>query len=430
MHLLRALRRSALAALLVASVTAIGAAPAGAATVKPIMFPVDGAVTYTDTFGACRGTACERTHEGQDLMGKKMTKLVSAVDGVVHRLVFNNTSSGGNSVTIKAADGWTYHYIHVNNDTPGTDDAKATRAQAFPSNIVVGASVTKGQLIAYMGDSGNAESTGSHLHFEIRQPPPPGGYTGTAINPYASLQAATRLTGTKALWDLRRTADAGPATEQFSYGLQLGDRGLLCDWDLDGQDEVVIVRKGTWYLRDGTSIGNATRDIAFGTVDDTPMCADVDGDGADEPVLFRNGTWTVRAGFEVADAVAWTVRYGLQAGDVPVLGDWDGDGDDDIAIHRNRVWYIRSTAQPTGVTVTSFMYGMVAGDRPVVGDWDGDGDDDAGIFRNGWWHLRSTAEKTGATASSFAFGSPTAQPVVGYGTDPVKPGVGTFRPAG
>src|SRR5688572_18494297 len=121
-----ALRRSLLAtALAVAAAAPLTAMPASATTVvKPIVFPVDGPVTYTDTFGACRD-GCTRSHEGQDLMGKKMLPLLAAVDGVVHRLSFNNTSTGGNSVTIKGADGWTYHYIHVNNDTPGTDDGKA-----------------------------------------------------------------------------------------------------------------------------------------------------------------------------------------------------------------------------------------------------------------------------------------------------------------
>ena len=41
-----------------------------------------------------------------------------------------------------------------------------------------------GQVIAYMGDSGNAEGSVPHLHFEIRQP------DGTPMNPYHSLVAA------------------------------------------------------------------------------------------------------------------------------------------------------------------------------------------------------------------------------------------------
>ena len=181
-------RTSVLAFVALGALTASGCGP----VVKPIAFPVDGPVTYTNTFGACRGTACERTHEGQDLMGRKMLPLLAAVDGVVHRVSFNNLV--GNSVVLKDADGWTYHYIHVNNDTPGTDDAKATRDQAFPPNIVVGATVVKGQVVGYVGDSGNAESTGSHLHFEIREPAAPGTWTGVAIDAYESLLQATKMT--------------------------------------------------------------------------------------------------------------------------------------------------------------------------------------------------------------------------------------------
>ena len=426
MHLFRTVRGTLLATSLVLSGVAVAALPAGAAVVKAIVFPVDGAVTYTDTFGACRGTACERRHEGQDLMGKKMLPLLAAVDGTVHRVVFSNTSLGGNSVTIKATDGWTYHYIHVNNDTPGTDDGSATRDQAFPAGIIAGAKVTRGQVVAYLGDSGNAEDTAPHLHFEIREPPLPGGHTGTAINPYESLRQATVWTSA-ARWDLRSTATAGDP-QQFSYGLQTGDLGLLCDWDADGTDEVVIFRSGTWHLRNGTSSGTTAQRLAFGAAGDLPLCADVDGDGHDEPVLFRaGGRWTMRAGFAAADPLLWTVRYGMQTGDRPVLGDWDGDGDGDLGIHRSSVWHIRSTGSRLGSTTATFRYGMQSADLPVAGDWDGDGDDDAGIFRRGEWHLRSTAQPSGGTTSTFKLGVANGQPVVGAGSDPVKPGAGTFR---
>ena len=424
-HTFRRTLFATLAALLLSPLTA-SPANAGTVVVKPIVFPVDGPVTYTDTFGACRD-GCTRRHEGQDLMGKKMLPLLAAVDGVVDRLTFANTSTGGNSVTIKAADGWTYHYLHINNDTPGTDDGKATRAQAFPANIVPGASVRRGQLVGYLGDSGNAESTGSHLHFEIRQPPAPGSYRGTAINPYESLRQATVWSQTS-VWNLRRSATAGPSDEQFSYGIIVGDRGLLCDWDADGTDEAVIFRDGTWHLKNGTSTGTVGARITFSTAKDTPLCGDVDGDGFDEPVLFQNGTWTMRKGFGASDPVLWTLRYGLTAGDKPVLGDWDGDGDEEPAIHRSGTWHIRSAATPAGATVTTFNYGMQSIDKPVAGDWDGDGDDDAGIFRAGQWHLRSGAQATGATVDTFLFGATSGQPVVGYGSDPAMPGVGTFRP--
>ena len=47
--------------------------------------------------------------------------------------------------------------MHLNNDTPGTDNGRATRDQAFAPGIVIGATVTAGQVIGYVGDSGNAE---------------------------------------------------------------------------------------------------------------------------------------------------------------------------------------------------------------------------------------------------------------------------------
>jgi hypothetical protein len=402
--------------------TAVGVPTAHADTViaKPIVFPVDGPVTYTDTFGAPR---VGHRHEGQDLMGTKMLPLLATVTGTVSRLTFNNST--GNSVVIMGPDGWTYHYIHVNNDTPGTDDGRATRDQAFPPDIVEGARVTQGQVVGFMGDSGNAEARAPHLHFEIRRPTTPGTYTGVPVNAYPSLQQAA-IWSTATPWSLRGTATAGPAQEELRYGTS-GDRGLLCDWDGDGQDEAVVYRAGTWHLRDDAT-GFAARQIVFGTASDTPLCADVDGDGADEPVLFRSGgTWTIRTDFE-PDALAWTVRYGLQFGDQPVLGDWDGNGRADLAIYRAGRWHIRSTGRPKGVTVATFFYGMQKGDQPVAGDWDGDGRDDPGIYRGTQWHLRSGAEVDGFTSSTFDFGDPGSQPVVGHRGDQVKPGIGVFQP--
>ncbi len=425
-------RHRTLPAVLAAVVLAIGLvgasglAPASAATIKPIVFPVDGPVTYTDTFGACRGTACERRHEGQDLMGKKMTRLVAAVDGVVHRVVFNNTSTGGNSVTIKAADGWTYHYLHVNNDTPGTDDGKATRAQAFPSNIVVGARVTRGQLVGYLGDSGNAESAGSHLHFEIRQPPPAGGYTGVAINAYPSLQAAAPAKVAPSTWYLRPLASTGGSSHRFAYGLAT-DQAVLCDWDGDGIDEPVNYRAGTWYLRGGVAASSATAGkLTFGTADDTAVCADLDGDGLDEPALFRAGTWTVRSDFSSGGAVAFSAAYGT-TGDRPVVGDWDGDGTDDLGVYRGNVWFLRLGTGASGTTAHRYSFGRST-DIPVVADWDGDGVDAPGVFRAGTWFPKVTPAAGPATLASFAYGTAGDLPLTGRWAATETTNIAVYRP--
>ncbi|MGH8911797.1 MAG: S-layer homology domain-containing protein, partial [Acidimicrobiia bacterium] len=71
--------------------------------------------------------------------------------------------------------------IHLNNDSPGTDDGLAW---GIAPGIERGVAVTAGQLIGWVGDSGNAEWSGSHLHFEIR-------VEGAAVNSYPSLLVAS-----------------------------------------------------------------------------------------------------------------------------------------------------------------------------------------------------------------------------------------------
>lgn len=150
--------------------------------VKAITFPVSGGANYVDSFGAPRSGG--RSHEGQDLMGAKGTPLVAAVAGVVTRIRHDVSGLSGNSLTIRADDGWTYVYIHLNNDSPGTDDGLNPYQYAFAPGLVVGQRVAAGELVAYLGDSGNAESTTPHLHFEIHAP------DGVVVNAYASLRAA------------------------------------------------------------------------------------------------------------------------------------------------------------------------------------------------------------------------------------------------
>lgn len=152
-----------------------------ATTMREIGFPTETNVTFTDDFGDARSGG--RTHEGNDLMGAKMTPLYATVNGTIASINIPE-ESWGYALTIRDADGWTYHYLHINNDTPGTDDGAGGEVNAYAPGIARGATVTKGQLVGWMGDSGNAESAGAHLHFEMRRP------DGIAISPYVSLRAA------------------------------------------------------------------------------------------------------------------------------------------------------------------------------------------------------------------------------------------------
>jgi len=173
-----------MAALLGAAFVVIGStSPAQAATPEPpfeLHFPQD--LTGTDwasTFGASRSGG--RRHKGNDLMAPKMTQVYAAADGVV--VTVSDGSSSGRYLTIEHAEGWSTTYMHLNNDDPGTDNGSADWSLTLAPDVEEGARVTAGQLIAYVGDSGNAEWTGSHTHFELRM-------NNRAVDPYRLLVTA------------------------------------------------------------------------------------------------------------------------------------------------------------------------------------------------------------------------------------------------
>jgi hypothetical protein len=156
-----------------------------AQVIRDITFPINGEYEpFGDSFGDPRSGG--RTHEGIDIMADKMTSLVAVVDGVV-TFAPETEPAWGFALHIRDDEGWEYRYLHINNDTPGTDDDSGGFRYAFAPGIEQGVRVSRGQLVSYVGDSGNAEYVGSHLHFEIHEP---GGWSGAAVNPYPSLIAA------------------------------------------------------------------------------------------------------------------------------------------------------------------------------------------------------------------------------------------------
>ncbi|MDA2978156.1 MAG: M23 family metallopeptidase [Actinomycetota bacterium] len=116
--------------------------------------------------------------------GWKALPVVAAHDGVVTKVTYDEGNAGC-SVRIRGRDRWETRYYHLNNDIPGTDEI------GFPcpaAGIEVGSSVSAGQLIGYVGDSGNAETTPPHVHFELRMP------NGHPVDPYKSLRNAKQVT--------------------------------------------------------------------------------------------------------------------------------------------------------------------------------------------------------------------------------------------
>ena len=154
--------------------------------IVPMVYPIPGKHRLVDTFLADRDGGARR-HHGNDLMAPKMTPLLAVFDGVVS---FGRTSYPGaqNTLYLRGDDGYTAHYLHINNDTPGTDDGLGSMRYAFPADLQSGDRVRAGQVVAYCGDSGNAENVGAHLHFELHD-----GEGGGVLDPFFSLKAAQRL---------------------------------------------------------------------------------------------------------------------------------------------------------------------------------------------------------------------------------------------
>ena len=189
-----------------------------AAEIRPITFPVDGKHSFRNDFAEPRALGA-REHLGIDIIADKMTPVVAAVDGEVTYVV-SPQASWGYSITVRDGEGYQYRYLHLNNDTPRTDDGAGGEANAYAPGITRGASVIKGQLIGWVGDSGNAEGTVSHLHFEIREP------SRIAINPYETLLAADTASardGSSATTS--PSAGGEEATYLFTRSLSLGSRG-------------------------------------------------------------------------------------------------------------------------------------------------------------------------------------------------------------
>jgi murein DD-endopeptidase MepM/ murein hydrolase activator NlpD len=132
-----------------------------------------------DSYGARRSGG--RRHQGNDLMGEKMWPVVAVADGFV--TVMKSSGRAGCYVVLGHAGGWETKYMHLNNDTPGTDDRKGVPRYSFAPGVEVGAFVAAGQLIGWTGDSGNAEGSQPHLHFELLR-------DGRHVDPYPYLADA------------------------------------------------------------------------------------------------------------------------------------------------------------------------------------------------------------------------------------------------
>jgi hypothetical protein len=148
------------------------------------VFPVYGEASYVDTFGAARADVA--WHHGDDIFAPLGAPLLAVADGIVFSVGWNNV--GGWRLWLRDRQGNQFYYAHLS---------------AFSQYAVNGSHVKAGTVLGFVGNTGDAEGTPYHLHFEIH---PVGllaqGYDG-AVDPTPYLDAWRHLQ------DIRFAAAAG-----------------------------------------------------------------------------------------------------------------------------------------------------------------------------------------------------------------------------
>ncbi len=118
-----------------------------------LLMPVQGvaARTVANTWHAPRSGG--RKHEGEDIFAPRGTPVLAATDGVVVR--FGGGKLGGNAVWVAGRGGRVYYYAHLDR---------------YRQDLKVGDVIDAGDVLGYVGNTGNARTTPPHLHFGIYGP--------------------------------------------------------------------------------------------------------------------------------------------------------------------------------------------------------------------------------------------------------------------
>ena len=160
----------------------------GEQPVQLASFPTQGPCWFIDTWRAPRGGG--RLHEGVDIMAKAGQYVYAVQAGTLTKQTVDRPGSlSGNAWWLTGADGSYYFYAHLT---------------AFAADLRVGSKVAAGQVIGYVGRTGNA--SGAHLHFEVH----PRG--GAAVNPTPIVRAVDGCTTSTPPAQPSGTVPATPAT--------------------------------------------------------------------------------------------------------------------------------------------------------------------------------------------------------------------------
>jgi hypothetical protein len=145
-------------------------------TAQGYVFPVYGRVAYGDSFGAFRADVPGQWHHGDDLFAPLGAPVLAVADGTVFSVGPNRI--GGNRLWLRDHEGNEFYYAHLS---------------AYTSLAKNGNAVHAGDVLGFVGNTGDASGGAYHLHFEVH---PSSllflGYDG-AVDPTSYLDAWRRL---------------------------------------------------------------------------------------------------------------------------------------------------------------------------------------------------------------------------------------------
>ena len=125
----------------------------------------------TDTFNDMRGTS--RRHEALDVLAPRNTPILAVEDGTVAKL-FVSEAGGLTLYQFDPASQYAYYYAHL---------------ERYADGLKEGAPLTRGQVIGYVGTTGNAPRDTPHLHFAIfKLGEDKKWWQGTPVDPYSVLK--------------------------------------------------------------------------------------------------------------------------------------------------------------------------------------------------------------------------------------------------
>ena len=261
----------------------------------------------------------------------------------------------------------------------------------------------------------------------IGYPGTPSGIAGQRDNGASVNNMAPSIAGYRSVPEtavhLRNTPTPGAPDRSFLYGIAAYSH-LLCDFNGDGDDGIVVYDNGMWYWRETATAGPPEGSFQYGYAGALPVCANWDGIGGDGIGIYDGGNWNIRQSAsggppDGAFSFGWL-------GPQPVTGNWDGVGGDGIGVYDNGAWNIRQTPTP-GSPHGSWTYGY-ANTKAVSGNWDGIGGDGIGVFDNGAWSLRQTPTPGLPDAGGFSYGVAGYRPLVGDHNADNRDGVGVVVP--